>query len=108
MLFSWDEAKRLENREKRKVDFPEAALIFDDPEVIESVDTRENYGEQRIQALGRVDGTYFLVAYTWRGDIRHLITAWKVGEHGRRRYQAIFARRDQADAGQGVDDRDTS
>lgn len=106
MLFSWDEDKRRENWERRKVDLLEAALIFDDPEVIESVDTRGDYGEQRIQALGQVDGTYFLLAYTWRGDIRHLITAWKVGEHGRRRYQAIFARRDQADAGRGPDEGD--
>jgi hypothetical protein len=24
-----------------------------------------------------VDGTFYVVAYTWRGDTRHLITAWK-------------------------------
>jgi uncharacterized DUF497 family protein len=40
----------------------EAALIFEDPEVIESVDPRNDYGEQRIQALGRVDGTFYVVA----------------------------------------------
>jgi uncharacterized protein len=106
MLFSWDDGKRRENWERRKVDLLEAALIFDDPEVVESVDTRNDYGEQRIQALGQVDGIYYLVAYTWRDGARHLITAWKVGEHGRRRYQAIFARRDQADAGQGPDEGD--
>jgi uncharacterized DUF497 family protein len=108
MPFSWDERKRRENWESRKVDLLEAALIFDDPEVIESVDDRGDYREQRIQALGQVDGVYYLVAYTWRGYTRHLITAWKVGEHGRRRYQAIFARRDQADAGQRPDEGDAS
>lgn len=107
MLFSWDDGKRRENWEKRKVDLLEAALIFEDPEVIESVDARDDYGERRIQALGQVAGTYYLVAYTWRGDTRHLITAWKVGEHGRRRYQAIFARRDQAAAGQEPDEGDS-
>ena len=107
MLFSWDDSKRQENWEKRKVDLLEAALIFDDPEILESVDTRENYGEQRIQALGQVEGTYYLVAYTWRRATRHLITAWKVGEHGRRRYQAVFARRDQADASPVPDEGDT-
>jgi uncharacterized protein len=107
MLFSWDDGKRQENLEVRKVDLLEAVLIFEDPEVIESVDSRKDYGEQRIQALGQVDGTFYVVAYTWRGDTRHLITAWKVGEHGKRRYKAIFARRDQADAGEGPDDGDT-
>ena len=106
MLFSWDEEKRRENWERRKVDLLEAALIFEDPQVIESVDDRDDYGEQRIQALGQVDGTYYLLAYTWRGDRRHLITAWKVGEHGRRRYQALFARRHQADARRGTDEGD--
>ena len=107
MLFSWDENKRQENWELRKVDLLEAALIFEDPEVIESVDPRNDYGEQRIQALGQVDGTFYVVAYTWRGEARHLITAWKVGEHGRRRYEAIFARRDQADEDTGPDEADT-
>ena len=48
MLFSWDESKRRENWELRKVDLLEAALIFEDPEVIESVDPRNDYGEERI------------------------------------------------------------
>ena len=106
MRFSWDEGKRRENWRRRKVDLLEAALIFEDPEVVESVDDRGDYGEQRIRALGQVAGTFYLVAYTWRSGTRHLITAWKVGEHGRRRYQAILARRDQADAGRGPDESD--
>jgi uncharacterized protein len=101
MRFEWDEGKRRENWERRKVDFLEAVAIFNDPEIIESVDTREEYGEERVQALGQASGTFYLVVYTWRGEARHVITAWKVGEHGKRRYQAAFARRDQRDAGGG-------
>ena len=108
MLFSWDESKRRVNWQLRKVDLLEAALIFEDPEVVESVDPRIDYGERRIQALGQVDGTFYVVAYTWRGRTRHLITAWKVGEHGKRRYEAIFARRNQAVAGEGPDQGNTS
>ena len=106
MWFSWDEGKRRENWQRRKVDLLEAALIFEDPEVVESVDDRDDYGEQRIQALGQVGGSFCLVAYIWRDGIRHLITAWKVGEHGGRRYQAILARPDQADARPWADERD--
>lgn len=106
MRFSWDDSKRRENWRRRKVDLLEAALIFEDPEVIESVDDRSDYGERRIRALGRVGGIYYLVAYTWRDGARHLITAWKVGEHGRRRYQAVLARRDQPDAGPRPDEGD--
>ena len=97
MSFSWDERKREENWKVRKVDFAEAARIFDDVEIVESIDRREIYGEERIQALGRTEGNFYLVVYTWRGDIRHIITAWKVGEHGKRRYQALFAQRNRSD-----------
>ena len=108
MIFSWDESKREENWEIRKVDLLEAAMIFEDPEVIESVDPRNDYGEDRIQALGQVDGTFYVVVYTRRGGIRHLITAWKVGENGKRRYEAVFARRNQANEGEGPDEDDTA
>ena len=36
--------KREENWDLRKVDFAEAIGIFDDPEVIESIDDRAAYG----------------------------------------------------------------
>ena len=97
MMFSWDETKRAENWQSRKVDFAEAIGIFDDPEVIESIDDREDYGEERIQALGKTGGVFYLVAYTWRGETRHIITAWKVGENGKRRYENVFARRNRGD-----------
>ena len=84
MISIWDEKRRAENWESRKVDFAEAIGIFDDPEVIEAIDSREEYGEERIQALGRTGGVFYLVVYTWRGETRHIITAWE----GRRTWQA--------------------
>jgi hypothetical protein len=53
----------------------------------------EEYGEERIQALGKTGGVFYFVVYTWRGETRHIITAWKVGEDGKRRYEALFAQR---------------
>jgi uncharacterized DUF497 family protein len=97
MTFSWDETKRAENWRLRKVDFAEAVGIFDGDLVVESIDNRTDYGEERIQALGETGGHFYLVVYTWRGNTRHIITAWKVGEHGRKRYEALFARRHRRD-----------
>ena len=69
MRFSWDEGKRRENWQRRKVDLLEAALIFEDPEVIELVDDRDDYGEQRIRALGRMGGTFYLaISSPTRGE----------------------------------------
>lgn len=107
MLLEWDEAKRQDNIRRRKVDFLEAAAIFADPQVVEAVDDRADYGEERVRALGQAGGNFFLVVYTWRGEVRHIITAWKVGLRGRQRYQALFARRDHGHAGAGRSDADT-
>ena len=90
--FEWDEEKRLANIKERGVDFLRAAAIFQNP-VIEAEDERNDYSETRIRALGYVDDEYFLVAYTWRGDNRRIISAWKVGEYGKRRYTALLSRR---------------
>ena len=91
MDFDWDEAKRLSNLEERGVDFKDAALIFEGP-VIAKEDTRKDYGEQRFRALGKVDDEYYTVAYTSRGSICWIISAWKVGENGKRRYEEILSR----------------
>jgi uncharacterized DUF497 family protein len=85
----WDEVKRQSNIAEHGVDFIDAALIFESP-VIEAEDTRSVYGEPRFRALGHVDDEYYLVAYTWRGNRRRIISAWKVGDDGRRRYTALL------------------
>ena len=89
--FDWDETKRLSNLEERGVDFKDAALIFEGP-VIAKEDTRKDYGEQRFRALGKVDDECYIVAYTLRGSICWIISAWKVGENGKRRYEEILSR----------------
>jgi uncharacterized DUF497 family protein len=88
--FEWDEAKRLRNLALHGVDFEDAALIFASP-ILEAEDRRETYGERRFRALGEVGGEFFLVAYTWRGTARRIISAWRVDDDGRRRYAAILA-----------------
>ena len=94
--FEWDENKRQDNLEDHGVDFRLAALIFKNP-VVEAEDERDDSGETRYRALGSVGDEYLVVAYTWRGTNRRIISAWKVDEDGKRRYQAILARRARRD-----------
>lgn len=94
--FSWSRSKRDENWRARKVDFAVAVGIFDDPDRLEAPDTRNDYGEERLQALGTTDNTLYLVVFTWRGSTRHIITAWKVGKRSAKRYRELLARRHQA------------
>ena len=66
--------------------------IFEDT-VLVNRDERNDYGEVRYRALGHVGDEYYVVAYTWRGSNRRIISAWKVGEDGRRRDQAVLSGR---------------
>ncbi len=91
MRFEWDENKRISNLESHGVDFKDAALIFTNV-VLEAEDKRGDYGERRFRAVGHIDNDYFVVAYTWRGDIRRIISAWRVDDEGKRRYAAVLRR----------------
>jgi hypothetical protein len=65
--FEWDEAKAKLNLEMHGVSFLTAAAIFLNGR-LERVDNREEYGEARWIALGRVDIEVYRVIYTWRAE----------------------------------------
>lgn len=78
--FEWDEAKARINLEKHKVSFLTAAAIFSN-ERLERIDDREEYGELRWIALGRVDEVVYRVVFTWRGEnLIRLISAQKASK----------------------------
>ena len=54
LVFEWDEAKSEANLRRRGFDFAHAVGIFDGP-TLEMDDDRADYGERRIQAIGRVN-----------------------------------------------------
>jgi hypothetical protein len=91
-MFEWDDDKGRENLEKHGVDFIRATMIFEYP-VLTEIDGRKQYGETRYRALGHVDDEFYVVIYTWRGKTRRLISAWKAGKNGEKKYHAIFSRR---------------
>ncbi len=62
--FEWDEDKARTNLTKHDVSFLTAAEIFAN-EIMERIDDREDYGEVRFIALGRVDTQVYRVVFTW-------------------------------------------
>jgi uncharacterized DUF497 family protein len=96
-VVEWDEAKRRANIAKHGVDFALIAEIFEG-DYVEAQDSRFIVREPRYIALGEFEGKSYIVAYTWRGEERRFISAWEVGRRGKRRYQALFARRTAGDA----------
>lgn len=89
MNFDWDPDKSEANRAdpNRGFGFDFAALIFDG-ETLDREDTREDYGEVRMQAIGEVDGLVLFVVYTDRGDVRRIISARKADRQERKTWRA--------------------
>lgn len=78
--FEWDEAKASANLEKHGVSFLTAAAIFPNAR-LERIDDREDYGEVRWIALGRVNMEVYRVVYTWRAEnLVRIISAQKAGK----------------------------
>jgi hypothetical protein len=97
-MYEWDERKRRANIAKHRVDFSLAVEIFEG-DYVEIPDIRSSVQEPRYRALGSFEGQFYVVVYTWRQETRRIISAWRVGERGKRRHQALFARRAARDAG---------
>jgi uncharacterized protein len=74
--FGWDTAKNAKTRQERGFGFDHAAKIFVGP-TVEAVDRRRNYGEERIRAIGAIDGRVYVVIYTNRPEVRWIISAWQ-------------------------------
>ncbi|MGQ0662705.1 MAG: BrnT family toxin [Pseudomonadota bacterium] len=88
-MFEWDGAKSEANLRQRGFDFAYAVGIFGGP-TLEMDDERVDYGEPRIQAIGRVNDDILFVVYTWRGRERRIISARLASRRERHVYRKIF------------------
>jgi uncharacterized DUF497 family protein len=85
-VFEWDEAKALANLAKHGVPFVYAAAVFLDPDGIDFDASRPEDGEARRKMVGRIDGRFFTVVYTERGDLIRLISARRANAQEERSY----------------------
>lgn len=84
--FEWDEKKAQTNLAKHGVSFLTAAEVFAN-EILERIDDREDYGEVRFIALGRVDADVYRVVFTWRSEnLIRIISAQKASRDEREIY----------------------
>jgi len=86
--FTWDEAKRQENINKRGLDIAVlAAKVFADKTVVIRQDSRKDYGEDRYLAYGVSDSLRLCICFTPRGESTiHLITIFKVNKREWEKY----------------------
>ena len=87
MRYTWDEHKNRRTRRLHGIAFEDAIQIFDGP-TVETPDDRFNYGEDRIYAIGLVNGLELTVIYADRetNNERRIVSAWRSEPRERRRY----------------------
>jgi uncharacterized protein len=86
MEFEWDEEKRRANVERHGIDFVRAKEIWQDV-VLEIPSAQTHHGEERYLALGRSEGHFIAVVFTWRGNRRRIISARAARRNERENYQ---------------------
>lgn len=89
--YGWDQSKSAANLRERHFDFAFATLVFEAPR-LEREDTRRDYGERRMIAIGVADGVELTVVYTDRitpnGETeRRIISARRSNRREREAYQ---------------------
>jgi len=80
MEFEWDREKSDVCFTERGFDFAYVLRAFMDADRLIHKDTRWDYGEDRYQLLGAIDGRVFFVAYTIRGTVLRIISARKANQ----------------------------
>lgn len=87
MEFEWDQAKSEACFTERGFDFAYVLSAFWDPGRLIRRDARWDYGEDRYQLLGAIEGRVFFVAYTHRGTVFRIISARKANRREVKRYE---------------------
>lgn len=83
--FNWDEQKRAINLSEHKIDFFDACKIFLG-RTLQMVDDRRDYGEVRVNAIGKIGDDVVFVTYTKRKNTYHLISARRASRNERKAY----------------------
>jgi uncharacterized protein len=89
MRITYDPVKRERTLQERGLDFERAADVFAGL-TIDIPDLRHNYGEQRINSVGHLNGRMVIVCWTPRDKARHIISMRKANDREKARYRKRF------------------
>ena len=84
--FEWDDAKAESNLAKHRIAFDDAIAVFADPNIVIVATIREEDGEDRFKAIGRIGDRVFTVVYTERNEVKRLISARRANAKEEKRY----------------------
>lgn len=86
MELDWDEEKRQRNLRHRGLDFADV-VYFDRESVVIDRDTRRDYGEDRYNWTGYLDGVLCRVCWTPRNGKMRIISMRKINDRERKVYE---------------------
>jgi len=89
--FDWDDNKALSNLERHRLSFDEAIAVFADPKLLTVDTSREEDGEPREKAIGRIQDRLSTVVFTRRGSVVRLISARRANAQEIRLWDAHFS-----------------
>lgn len=85
MDFEWDHNKNRLNIEKHGIDFEDARRIFEG--LFWEIPSHQGWhDEDRVLAIGILDGREIVVVYTWRERNRRIISARRARRYERKTY----------------------
>lgn len=82
----WDDVKERWTIMHRGLTFGFAAQVLLDPDRIDVVDDRYDYGEERRLCWGRIGGPVYSICYTRRGPVYWIISARRASRKERQAY----------------------
>ncbi len=86
MLIEFEEDKDRKNRRVHGLPLSFARYVLADVQRLERIDDRIDYGEERIQAFGRVSERVFICIYVEREPALHIISLRKANARETRTY----------------------
>jgi len=86
-MFEWSEAKRLQIIRDRDLDFRDAVQVFDGRPIIHMASFRND--EDRHVSIALIEGKFYAVVWTWRGENRRIISFRRARDAEERRYRAL-------------------
>ena len=87
MDFEWDEQKRQSNLRKHDIDFIDVQAVFDGRPLVSSVSRQP--AELRFLTTAEIEGIFYTVVWTWRGDIIRIISARRARDEEKRDYRSL-------------------
>lgn len=85
MQFEWDEAKRQKILEDRGLDFETVDIFFDGRLAIHQPTPRND--EERWKTTAEIDGIFFTVVWSWRGNNIRVISMRRAHDQEIRKYR---------------------